>query len=519
MSSAIPEVRNTSEKSPNFLSHIIINHSLKLVHLVTDSSDEFIEFTKKIFGIFEYNYEIKTVFDAKKEYAINFHLVTEKMMSDIYSHFTTILSNRIPYNLYTYSPETYDEGYRNYIRSYSSFFTMRDKTKNIFSNLDFEKEEKSQSNLLIKPNSELENKNSKGLYDTSAAWNSYFTNMNPEIDQIQKKDSVLLGSDIEWTLPTGVKRSKMDPTSFYFIDNDWSNKTMEEKYHPVAILYDEGQSMTYVVSGEDCKWVTKWGKLMDGTTVLKEYDKLYSGTCDTLQKYFQCHLFIDLEDAREKVNSYDLLHQLSKKRNPVEAKIQAYLLSNYNISMDGKKMIKASVLQERIETALLSLSIGDAPVIESVISDTLKFRKMISSVLLEIGLQKKRLSEGIFYYGIEPKLPREQDMEKALEEVINDRKIQSDFESYREKLYSDSSPKNVVGISTKMENRKEPIHSPNKIMNAIVKQPNHQLRSEPDIFIEKLLDDSKKLADDVLTMLQSESPSSSTFGGCNEISC
>jgi hypothetical protein len=67
--------------------------------------------------------------------------------------------------------------------------------------------------------------------------------------------------------------------------------------------------------------------------------------------------------------------------------------------------MKASVIQKEIESALREFIPRDYPEMSINVNskDSKDFAKRISSYLLELDLNKKRFSDGIYYYGIEPK--------------------------------------------------------------------------------------------------------------------
>jgi hypothetical protein len=320
------------------------------------------------------------------------HIFTKSDLDEFCEHFNKEYGKEISYKNYMKNPSVYHSAFTSYAKAYFTFYSERKTAKQIFS--------------LDKVN-EVENKKVQ------------------QPSEITKKIEELKESprDSTWPCWSSNEEAYNGNVDYYFINKEWvdTQGIIKKDFIKTAILYDEDQSVTFVVQDGDCKWISKLVSLVDSMTVLKEYPEMYRVTSDKVNEYFNVRQFIDIEDAREKLNSYDLLHHLSKKRCEVELQIQSYLLRNYTMSNDGKKMMKSSILQERIETALLDSPIGNTPIIESTIADTLKFRKLISSVLLEMGLQKKRLSDGIYYYGIEPKITRELDMTSALETVIKER--------------------------------------------------------------------------------------------------
>ena len=125
--------------------------------------------------------------------------------------------------------------------------------------------------------------------------------------------------------------------------------------------------------------------------LIREYDDLMDTTFNKINEYFAKEVYCTEETLIKKLDAFESLYDISKMC-PLEKEkrlILYYINSNYCISNDTNKRIKVSVLQDDVQK---ELKINDA---------NLKYR--FASILMELGLQKKRYSDGMYIYGIEPK--------------------------------------------------------------------------------------------------------------------
>ena len=125
--------------------------------------------------------------------------------------------------------------------------------------------------------------------------------------------------------------------------------------------------------------------------LMREYTNLSSTSTDMITTYFLNNMYCDIETVTKKIDAFESLYDLTK--NPLEEEktlILYYINNYYNISRSVDKRIKVSVLLEEVEKELKLKS-----------SSNLKYR--FASILAELGLQKKRYSDGMYIYGIESK--------------------------------------------------------------------------------------------------------------------
>lgn len=122
---------------------------------------------------------------------------------------------------------------------------------------------------------------------------------------------------------------------------------------------------------------------------IRFYDNLTTFSIDMISSYFNKNKYCDIDTLKKKIDAFENLYDIT--RNPVEDEknlILYYIKENYTISKNVDKRIKVSVLLDEVEKELRLQS-----------NNNLKYR--FASMLAELGLQKKRYSDGMYIYGIE----------------------------------------------------------------------------------------------------------------------
>jgi hypothetical protein len=354
------------------VSHLIVNRTLKTVHLVVNSSDEFLAFSKGIMDLFEYKYEVK-------EFVWDFKYLKMVGLSELSKQWKNDIGSKLNYDHYESRSSWFDDTYRTYVEHYCEW----ELSKSFMGRYRDSKDE-APKNPMIKESSPLSPLEIGG-YDPSIYLDSSLT-------------ASLYGST---ALP-----SRSDTRI------------------PTIVLFGKEENVTCVLQEGECQWAEQWIGVFPSWSIVIRYEGLYRVASDSLREYFHMRTFEGIEQAQENVKSYDSLYQLSKEVDAIEAAIESYFMETHEISEDPRKMMRASVLQERIETGLLSLAYGDISsrsLIETAIRDSIKFRKTLSTVLLNMGLNKKRLSDGIYYYGIEPREVKQNDTVAEWEKQMLDR--------------------------------------------------------------------------------------------------
>ena len=120
------------------------------------------------------------------------------------------------------------------------------------------------------------------------------------------------------------------------------------------------------------------------------------GHVEHFKAMFHQKIWDNLQQLQEKVKCFEQLYEMSAIASESSTKTERQrvldlLHDGFDLSNDPAKRIKASEL-----TALISAKLAQTGTEQAA-----GFKQRLPAYLLEAGLQKKRLSEGIFYYGIQ----------------------------------------------------------------------------------------------------------------------
>lgn len=128
-------------------------------------------------------------------------------------------------------------------------------------------------------------------------------------------------------------------------------------------------------------------------------------------------LYSSLEELEKKIKDTDINHKLTQPNDAEEERLKSWILFNYDISgiNEPDYRIKASHFSEIIEQHFVVNS-----------NDKFAFRNRLSKYLLAVGLNKKRFSDGFYYYGIRSKseIKTKQPTELNLENILKERQEQ-----------------------------------------------------------------------------------------------
>lgn len=176
---------------------------------------------------------------------------------------------------------------------------------------------------------------------------------------------------------------------YCFLVNEVLKEFDEKQRKSYYVLYNTVHEAV-VICEKDVKLV-KCVEEFKEFKLIREYDDLMDKTFNKINEYFSKDVYCTEETLIKKLDAFESLYEISKTC-PLEKEkrlILYYINSNYHISDNIDKRIKVSVLQDDVQK---ELRIKDA---------NLKYR--FASILMELGLQKKRYSDGMYIYGIEPK--------------------------------------------------------------------------------------------------------------------
>ena len=204
-----------------------------------------------------------------------------------------------------------------------------------------------------------------------------------------------------------------------------SVKTDEFKPNPdifnkCAVLYCVSQSICIVIENQNIIFVDYLIKNFKDFELVKSYSKLDKKELDNIKNYFHKRYFESNETILKKINSFEFLFDINndKKNNIVHNKIEAFIRERYIIDNNAKNMIKANEILEQIFLEL-----------QYCYKDKIKLTKELSSILLNMGLKKKRMSDGIYYCGIVSKsnlfLSSVGNTEEMFKKTVEEHKLES----------------------------------------------------------------------------------------------
>ena len=204
-----------------------------------------------------------------------------------------------------------------------------------------------------------------------------------------------------------------------------SLKTDEFKPNPdifnkCAVLYCVSQSICIVIENQNIIFVDYLIKNFKDFELVKSYSKLDKKELDNIKNYFHKRNFESNETILKKINSFEFLFDINndKKNDGVYNEIEEFIRERYVIDNDVKNMIKANEILEQIFLEL-----------QYCYKDKVKLTKELSSILLNIGLKKKRMSDGIYYCGISTKhnlfLSTGGNIEEMYKKTVEEHKLES----------------------------------------------------------------------------------------------
>ena len=165
-------------------------------------------------------------------------------------------------------------------------------------------------------------------------------------------------------------------------------------FNKCAVLYCVSQSICIVVENQNIIFVDYLIKNFKDFELVKSYSKLDKKELDNIKNYFHKRNFESNETILKKINSFEFLFDINndKKNDGVYNEIEGFIRERYIIDNDAKNIIKANEILEQIFLEL-----------QYCYKDKIKLTKELSSILLNLGLKKKRMSDGIYYCGISTK--------------------------------------------------------------------------------------------------------------------
>jgi hypothetical protein len=175
----------------------------------------------------------------------------------------------------------------------------------------------------------------------------------------------------------------------YLIDSWWSEHKNETLNNSYCILYNQDNECSLV-----CNYTQKIKGIADefgDFIILREYNNISEKSVDLLKELIHNNMYCEKISIEKKLVAFESLYDVEKINQQEDEKslIIFYIKQNYIISDDVNKRIKVSILLEEVETEL------------KISNTNLKYN--FANYLYDIGLQKKRYSDGMYLYGIESK--------------------------------------------------------------------------------------------------------------------
>lgn len=233
-----------------------------------------------------------------------------------------------------------------------------------------------------------------------------------ENDKYKKNDS--LGSYFnlmsQTTVDEEIEPNELNNESNYFLIDEIKNEIKEAK-RSYIVLYNTIYEAVLLL--EKDRKLYQIAKEFTDFKIVSDYNDLTEGTYNSMNEYFVKHMYCTEDMLMKKLEAFENLYEIDKSCPYEEEKrlILFHIETNYEISDDIGKRIKISALLEEVHR---DLRIKDA---------NLKYR--FASILAEIGLKKKRYSDGMYIYGIETKANKKINVKsiQTIEDIIQTRTV------------------------------------------------------------------------------------------------
>jgi len=235
-------------------------------------------------------------------------------------------------------------------------------------------------------------------------------------DEHSTSQSSILFNQVNSLKPTPFSPLPFDEHSTLQPSIDMSNLTQKETYVPhkeYMIVYSSDHLKTVVVEKVPLLEEIIRHFLVDISIVRSiKVEKV-----SLLKSVFHQETFPSVLDVHEKFKNFETLNKTKPVDDSIANLVCSYVRLNYNVSTDKDEAIKASLLVNDIyRNCYLDI-------------EKLTLRNNLLGYLSELGIQKKRFKDGMYYYGLKyihfaPTTTS--DIEKSLEKLIHIREEQVD---------------------------------------------------------------------------------------------
>ena len=200
----------------------------------------------------------------------------------------------------------------------------------------------------------------------------------------------------------------------YYSHVDWKFEKTKSETHTCSIIYCVSLNTSLIIL--DSQFVSYLTQKFRDFKLVKIYENVSVKEIEDLKAYFHRREFESYDVIQVKINNFDALFDMGKNsKDDTLINIEYYLKERYQFDNDTKNIMKASAILETIisELALFTM-------------DRLKLSKDVSAILLKLGLKKKRMADGIYYYGIvSKKMTKPQNTEEIFKKVLEEHKLSS----------------------------------------------------------------------------------------------
>jgi hypothetical protein len=214
-------------------------------------------------------------------------------------------------------------------------------------------------------------------------------------DELRNKDkeTILPYNHYEINIPNTISPS-IDITVVPIQYFSWKTEELSENsniFLNCTVLYCVSQNIGIVIENQNIIFVEYLIKNFKDFELVKSYSKLDRKEFDNIKNYFHKRTFENNDTIFKKINSFEFLFDINndKKNNKVSNEIEVFIRERYILNDEPKNMIKAN---EILDQLMLELQYFN--------KDKMKISKELSSILLSIGVKKKRMADGIYYFGI-----------------------------------------------------------------------------------------------------------------------
>lgn len=265
-------------------------------------------------------------------------------------------------------------------------------------------------------------------------------------EAVKDKGTILPYNHYEMNNPDTISPS-IDTT---VVPIQYSSWKIDNKNHDIfyncAILYCVSQNIGIVIENQNIIFVEYLIKNFKEFELVKSYSNLNKKDLDNIKNYFHKRNFENNDTILKKINSFEFLFDINndKKNNKVSNEIEAFIRERYILNDEPKNMIKAN---EILEQVMLELQYFN--------KDKMKISKELSSILLNIGVKKKRMADGIYYCGIVLRhnlfLSSGGNIEEMYKKTVEEHKLESISEILTRLKYSckgKSGPCNCVDLKS-----------------------------------------------------------------------